>query len=297
MHAMGLHSALAIKRQRKRREEQRRARERRFSTQSTESGLTSPHNSIASLDRQRGARHTAAHSKATGDAVGSKVVTSVGMMHIGVVFLVLGAFLLVSGLLPTDLTSWSTLPGGAWFNELSITGAFALFIGVFLVVLNRIISKREEDVLNEYVQRQLTRSRSGHRLVRDVETGCLTTRAQQRPRVTEESAASTPDPEAAEPGPLHLPAGGALAGGGPASPRSPPLADGLLSPHHQLEQIAEEEPLPALAPYCEKGEDEARGRHGKDVCSNGSTTGGSLSPGSPSETQELLSARARFLNM
>ncbi|XP_047106346.1 uncharacterized protein LOC124775560 [Schistocerca piceifrons] len=274
MHAMGLHSALAIKRQRKRREEQRRARERRFSTQSTESGLTSPHNSIASLDRQRGARRTAAHSKATGDAVGSKVVTSVGMMHIGVVFLVLGAFLLVSGLLPTDLTSWSTLPGGAWFNELSITGAFALFIGVFLVVLNRIISKREEDVLNEYVQRQLTRSRSGHRLVRDVETGCLTTRAQQRPRTTEESAASTPDPEAVEPAPLHLPAGGGL-----------------------LEQIAEEEPLPALAPYCEKGEDEARGRHGKDVCSNGSTTGGSLSPGSPSETQELLSARARFLNI
>lgn len=42
------------------------------------------------------------------------------------------------------------------------------------------ISKREEDDLEEYVQRQLTRSRSGHRLERDVETGVLTTRHNRR---------------------------------------------------------------------------------------------------------------------
>lgn len=42
------------------------------------------------------------------------------------------------------------------------------------------ISKREEDDLEEYVQRQLTRTRSGHRLERDVETGGLTTRHNRR---------------------------------------------------------------------------------------------------------------------
>lgn len=40
--------------------------------------------------------------------------------------------------------------------------------------MNRYMAQREEDDLTEYVQRQLTRSRSGHRLVRDVETGALT---------------------------------------------------------------------------------------------------------------------------
>lgn len=34
-------------------------------------------------------------------------------------------------------------------------------LGIFLVVLNKIISKKEDDDLEEYVQRQLTRSRSG----------------------------------------------------------------------------------------------------------------------------------------
>lgn len=45
---MGLHSALAIKRQRKRRDEQRRARERRYSQQSNESGLGESNSSFVS---------------------------------------------------------------------------------------------------------------------------------------------------------------------------------------------------------------------------------------------------------
>ena len=44
------------------------------------------------------------------------------------------------------------------------------------MVLNCLISRKEEEDLEDYVQRQLTRSRSGHRLERDVETGVLTTR-------------------------------------------------------------------------------------------------------------------------
>ena len=45
-----------------------------------------------------------------------------------------------------------------------------------MLVLNCLISRKEEEDLEDYVQRQLTRSRSGHRLERDVETGVLTTR-------------------------------------------------------------------------------------------------------------------------
>lgn len=64
------------------------------------------------------------------------------------------------------------------------TGLFAVILAIFLLVLNCLISKREEDDLEEYVQRQLTRSRSGHRLERDVETGCLTTRHHRRLKQT-----------------------------------------------------------------------------------------------------------------
>lgn len=38
------------------------------------------------------------------------------------------------------------------------------------------MGKKEELELEDYVSRQLTRSRSGHRLERDVETGCLATK-------------------------------------------------------------------------------------------------------------------------
>lgn len=64
------------------------------------------------------------------------------------------------------------------------TGLFAVILGIFLIILNCLISKREEDDLEEYVQRQLTRSRSGHRLERDLETGGLTTRHNRRIKQT-----------------------------------------------------------------------------------------------------------------
>ncbi|GFG30215.1 hypothetical protein Cfor_10186 [Coptotermes formosanus] len=290
---MGLHSALAIKRQRKRREEQKKARERRFSSQSTESGFTSPRNSIGSLDiqtRGRGRRHDRGRTGRTGDDVGSKVVTSVGMLHIGVVFLVLGAFLLVSGLLPGDLSQWNSDSLGGWLNELVITGACALAIGTFLIILNRIISKREEEDLSEYVQRQLTRSRSGHRLVRDVETGCLKTKHDQRTKLEhlEDGFRKEEEPcfDDEETVPVH-------------SPQQSPVCSQrhiinedvqqVSSPH--LEKIMEEE-------MSEKGEEESRsmGDFNKEIMSNGSTTT-SMSPMTPSETHELLSESGRYFKM
>ena len=293
MHSLGLHSALAIKRQRKRREDHKRARERRYSSQSTESGFNSPRNSIGSLDiptRGRGRRHGRGGIGRTGDDVGSKVVTSIGMLHIGVVFLVLGAFLLISGLIPGDLSQWSLESLGGWLNELVITGAFALAIGTFLIILNKIISKREEEDLNEYVQRQLTRSRSGHRLVRDVETGCLKTKHDQRAKLEylEDELRTDEQPcfDDEETVPVHSPH------------QSPKYSQHhtingdvqpISSPH--LEKIMEEE-------ISEKGEEESRamGDFNKEVMSNGSTTA-SMSPMTPSETHELLSGSGRYVKM
>ncbi|KOB69691.1 Uncharacterized protein OBRU01_15495 [Operophtera brumata] len=176
MHAVGLHSALAIRRERKRRVEQQRARERRYSLQSSESGLTSPHCSSGSLERRRAPPSHHADNE---------VVSSVGMLHLGVVFLVLGLFLVGSGWLPDDVTSWSNVGSASWFNELVCSGLFALAIGAFLVALHKYLTKSEEDALEEYVQRQLTRSRSGHRLERDAETGGMQTRHARRARATE----------------------------------------------------------------------------------------------------------------
>lgn len=261
MHAVGLHSALAIRRERKRRAEQQRARERRYSLQSSESGVTSPHCSTGSLERRRFKKTR---------TTDNEVVSSVGMLHLGVVFLVLGVFLIASGWLPDDVTSWSSIGSVSWFNELVCSGLFALAIGIFLIVLHKYLTKSEEDALEEYVQRQLTRSRSGHRLERDVETGGMHTKNARRARAAEvlpETITETytePSPDRAH-GFVN-----ALAINGDALRDSP------------LEQIAEEE----ISVASEN--DRRLGRFNKDTYSTPSVAP-SLSPGSPSDTRELLS--------
>ncbi|XP_041978022.1 uncharacterized protein LOC121732265 isoform X1 [Aricia agestis] len=252
MHAVGLHSALAIRRERKRRAEQQRARERRYSLQSTESGVTSPHCSTGSLERRR------LRKSGTAD---NEVVSSVGMLHLGVVFLVLGAFLVASGWLPDDVTSWSAVGSVSWFNELVCSGLFALGVGVFLIVLHKYLTKSEEDALEDYVQRQLTRSRSGHRLERDAETGGMRTRNARRARATE----VLPEPAEYSPGPER------------AHGFVNALANGDAPP--PLEQIAEEDASAASDPE--------RRRFNRETYSTPSAL--SLSPGS--DTRELLDGR------
>ncbi|XP_033235734.1 uncharacterized protein [Drosophila pseudoobscura] len=173
MHSVGIHSAMAIKRQRKRRDEQKRARERRYSTQSSESGETF-HSPSGSVRRKYHHHHAA---KPGPGMLDSQVVTSIGMLHIGIVFIVFGVFLIGAGIIPDETMSWNVFSSSsAWWNEVTCTGLFSLGLGLFLLVLNCLISRKEEEDLEDYVQRQLTRSRSGHRLERDVETGVLTTR-------------------------------------------------------------------------------------------------------------------------
>ena len=113
MHAVaGIHSAMAIKRQRHRREVAARERERRLSTHSSESGDT--HHSFHGSTRRKN-RHPNASGPHGSTMLDTKVVTSIGMLHIGVVFVVFGIFLLGAGLLPNDLSGVGT-PG-----ELSTT--------------------------------------------------------------------------------------------------------------------------------------------------------------------------------
>lgn len=159
MHAVGIHSALAIKRQRKRRDEQKRAKERRYSTQSSESCDTT-HSPRSSMRRKH--LHFGNQSGQP-SVLDTKMVSSIGMLHIGVVFVFFGVFLLGAGILPDDMSNWNILkdPKAALWNELVCTGLFAIGIGIFLIVLNSFISKKEEEDLESYVQRQLTRSRSG----------------------------------------------------------------------------------------------------------------------------------------
>jgi hypothetical protein len=64
MHAMGIHSALAIKRQRKRRDDVKRSKERRYSIQSTESGDThSPHGSTRRKHHRPHGHHSSSDAK------------------------------------------------------------------------------------------------------------------------------------------------------------------------------------------------------------------------------------------
>lgn len=259
MHgSVGLHSALAIKRQRKVREDKRRNkdRERRFS---------SPHTSQSSLDHKpRGTP-----SRAPPD---HRLNTSIGMLHLGIVFFVLGLFLIASGILPEDVVTWRE---GGWWNELVATGIFATSLGIFLICLNRVVSKKEEDDLNEYIQTQLTRSRSGHRLERDTETGCLTTK--QHRRLLE---MKREDIERGLTGDEELP-----------SVHSPTVKlsnANVSNGNAHLEKIMEEEII------IDKNKEEYKQdleTINRETIST--TTTASLSPGSPSETRLLISDGSR----
>ncbi|XP_059477149.1 uncharacterized protein LOC132197699 [Neocloeon triangulifer] len=305
MHTVGLHSALAIKRQRKRREEQKRARERRFSSHSVDShghSALSPRNSIVSLDgavRHRNRKHPT--------MLDTKVVTSVGMMHIGVVFLVFGGFLIVSALLPAtdDDAGVNGKPISVW-NELLFSGIFCLVVGIFLVVLNHFVSKQADDDLNTYVSNQLNRSKSGHRLVRDVETGHMSTPRRQ-PREDSSSSGSLhtsqegkrEDLDNNEPVPVHHSHHPHLHKTSPIS-SPPPCING----EPPLEKIIEEDcseysiasSRRARRFFSEEKQGEEESRTAIDVttieASNDNSTTGSVSPTTPSETQELLTSRS-----
>lgn len=184
MHSFGLQSALAIRRQRKRRAELKRHMERRrLSSQSIESGIHGSKSTVTSPTEYNGSVGSLSHGrrrrKKPPKMLDTKVASSIGMLHIGVVFLVLGLFLIGSGIIPDDYVSWNPKN---WFNELVVTGVSSCLIGLFLIVLNHFINRKAESDLAAYVERQLTRTRSGRRLVPDAETGAMHTKQTHRAR-------------------------------------------------------------------------------------------------------------------
>lgn len=265
MIASGLHSGLAIKRQRKRRMEHIRARERRFSTRSNESGMSSLGSPRGSIDRLK-------KKRAPGTSSSFESNVGIGMLHIGVVFVVVGGFLFASGLLPDnfDKFEWEDfLKLSTWWNELVVTGAFSLMLGVFLIILNKFISGREEADLEEYVSRQLTRSKSGHALVRDVETGNLTTKRSKSSNLAPDDVRRSMVEDIPE---VHM-------------PKSPPP---VFDHHHHQPHIFANGDAGLLSPQLEQIlEEEASMSAGHQTEAYGSTTA-SLSTVSPSEMQDLL---------
>ncbi len=92
----------------------------------------------------------------------SKPESSLTAFHLGVVFILIGFLLVFSSIITgsIDQTEWSRLLG---------VGVCLIIVGLGMVMVNRIITEREEEQLAKYVQQRLARTRSGHALVRDVD--------------------------------------------------------------------------------------------------------------------------------
>jgi len=127
MHGIGAHSAIAVKRQRRLREQQRK----RFRT---------PHQHPNNQEQQV-----------------SSGGCSVSMFHIGGVFLLVGLLLLLASVITNETNKRE-------IAELIGTGITCFCIGVFLLVLNRFYGQREDEELQSYVESRLGRTKSGQQL-------------------------------------------------------------------------------------------------------------------------------------
>jgi len=153
-------SAMAIRRQRHRREEQRRAKARRNSHLS-DNCILSPTASCGSIVSNGGKTRAARNQE------GFSTVTS---FHVGIVFLFMGSMLIISGSIPgyTD-RDWENLLG---------TGSFLLAIGIGLLVINKFASSKEDEQFTEYISSKMaapkdaqpvtpTAANEAHRLVHE----------------------------------------------------------------------------------------------------------------------------------
>ncbi|XP_043243921.1 uncharacterized protein LOC122392742 [Amphibalanus amphitrite] len=93
------------------------------------------------------------------------ILFGITLFHIGLVFLIIGFLIIITAMIPGSYVE----SGGS--SDMIGTGSFFVCFGGALTLLNRILTKREEDSLGEYVSSRLARSKSGGRLVRDAESG------------------------------------------------------------------------------------------------------------------------------
>jgi hypothetical protein len=145
-------SAMAIRRQRHRREEQQRAKARRRSSLSdhlmSPDGF-SPRGSVISLD----ARHRAISSTRR-NLLDTKVMGTITTFHVGIVFIMMGLMCVISSLVPGYINrDW---------RELLATGCFLIFIGVLLTIINRIVASKEEEKFTRYISKKLAPPKIHH---------------------------------------------------------------------------------------------------------------------------------------
>ena len=93
----------------------------------------------------------------------SQTESSLTAFHLGVVFILLGFLMIFSSMIPSSVVDadWSRLLG---------VGVCLLIVGLMMVMVNRIISAREEEELQRYVSTRLGRTRSGQVMCRDPES-------------------------------------------------------------------------------------------------------------------------------
>ncbi|XP_037073814.1 uncharacterized protein LOC119095012 [Pollicipes pollicipes] len=144
----GVQAAVALRRQRSRREE----RKRRLTNSSLESVTPRPSTGDGFVEEE----------PAPAPARSRSILFGITLFHIGLVFLFIGFLMVITAMIPGYMEK-------AEAYDLVGTGTFFVVLGGVLTLVNRVISRREEDSLQEYVSGRLARSRSGGRLMRDTE--------------------------------------------------------------------------------------------------------------------------------
>jgi len=154
MHAV--QSAMAVRREREKREQRRQSQIRRSSSKSPRASDASH----ASADQQ----HAGQLAEDPIEKAPNPAESSMTAFHLGVVFILLGFLMVFSAMITNSMTgnnNWSSLLG---------VGVTFIIVGLIMVMVNRIISAREEEELAKYVSQKLARTRSGYQIGnRDIE--------------------------------------------------------------------------------------------------------------------------------
>lgn len=180
-------SAMAIRRQRRRRDEALRAKNRRASHQSDHLMLSDSGDAGGSMLSLDGVHNN--HNGVGGGGGRSASMRHRQMMggittfHVGVVFFIMGLMLLISGLVPgyanrqhqySEEPSQQQHNSGSWNSKegnnrnaplLLVTGSFLILVGIALVVANRIATRREDELFSRYISRKLAPARMTHQPV------------------------------------------------------------------------------------------------------------------------------------
>ena len=152
MHA--IQGAVAIRRERQKREQRRLSQIQRSSRRAS---------SIRNGSQLSLVGNQADLEDPTATKAPKQPESSLTGFYLGVVFILLGFLMVFSSMVPSGVVD-----GAGWSNLLGVGTTFIL-VGLVMVMVNRIISQREEEELSKYVSHRLGRTRSGHALAKDLD--------------------------------------------------------------------------------------------------------------------------------